>query len=38
VTESLDSNSIFKPYWVMAFILLNIPAAIFSNYTVYRNR
>jgi uncharacterized membrane-anchored protein YitT (DUF2179 family) len=30
--------SIFKPYWVMAFILLNIPAAIFYYYTVYRNR
>ncbi len=29
--------SIFKPYWMLAFILLNIPAAIFYYYTVYRN-
>ena len=29
--------SIFKPYWLMAFILLNIPAAVFYYYTVYRN-
>ncbi len=30
--------SIFKPYWMMAFVLLNIPAAIFYSYTVYRDR
>ncbi|MGI8688473.1 MAG: hypothetical protein ACR2M3_07820 [Thermomicrobiales bacterium] len=30
--------SIFKPYWMMAFVLLNIPAAIFYYYTVYRDR
>ena len=30
--------SIFRPYWMMAFVLLNIPAAIFYYYTVYRDR
>jgi hypothetical protein len=29
--------SMFKPYWMMAFVLLNIPAAIFY-YTVYKDR
>ena len=33
-----DLLSVFKPYWIMAFILLNIPAAVFKYYTVYRNR
>lgn len=36
--NSDDVSSIFKPYWTMAFILLNIPAAVFYYYTVYRNR
>ncbi len=30
--------SIFRPYWMMAFILLNIPAAVFYYYTVYKNQ
>jgi hypothetical protein len=29
--------SIFKPYWLIAFILLNIPAAVFYYYVVYRS-
>ena len=33
-----DLPSIFKPYWMLAFILLNLPAAVFYYYTVYRNR
>jgi hypothetical protein len=33
-----DLPSIFKPYWMMAFIFLNIPAAIFYYYTVYKER
>jgi hypothetical protein len=33
-----DLPSIFKPYWMMAFIFLNIPAAIFYYYTVYKDR
>ena len=33
-----DLPSIFKPYWTMACIPLNIPAAIFSCDTVYSNR
>jgi hypothetical protein len=36
--KNADVPSIFKPYWTMAFILLNIPAAVFYYYTVYRNR
>ncbi len=27
-----------KPYWLVAFILLNIPAAVFYYITVYRQR
>jgi hypothetical protein len=30
--------SFYRPYWMLAFILLNIPAAIFYYYTVYKNR
>ena len=30
--------SVYRPYWMVAFILLNIPAAVFYYYTVYRNR
>ena len=30
--------SMFKPYWMMAFVLLNIPAAIFYYYTAYKDR
>jgi hypothetical protein len=30
--------SIFRPYWLMAFILLNIPAAIYYYEAVYRDR
>jgi hypothetical protein len=33
-----DLPSVFKPYWLMAFILLNIPAAVFYYYTVYKSR
>jgi hypothetical protein len=33
-----DVPSIYRPYWMMAFILLNIPAAVFYYYTVYKNR
>lgn len=33
-----DLPSIFKPYWMLAFILLNIPAAVFYYYTVYKSR
>lgn len=38
MVKSDDVPSIFKPYWMLAFILLNIPAAIFYYYTVYRER
>ncbi len=30
--------SVFKPYWMLAFLFLSIPAAIFYYYTVYKNR
>ena len=33
-----DLLMIYRPYWFMAFILLNIPAAVFYYITVYRNR
>ncbi len=36
--NTTDVPSIYRPYWTMAFILLNIPAAVFYYYTVYRNR
>jgi hypothetical protein len=38
MAKNEDLPSIFKPYWMMAFILLNIPAAIFYYYTIYRSR
>jgi hypothetical protein len=36
--NNYDVPSIYRPYWMLAFILLNIPAAVFYYYTVYRNR
>ncbi len=33
-----DLLLLYRPYWIMAFILLNIPAAVFYYITVYRNR
>ena len=36
--NNIDVPSVFRPYWMMAFILLNIPAAVFYYYAVYRNR
>jgi len=36
-TVPWGTTSMFKPYWMMACVLLNIPAAIFSYYTVYNN-
>jgi hypothetical protein len=36
--NSYDVPGVFRPYWTMAFILLNIPAAIFYYITVYKNR
>jgi hypothetical protein len=36
--NNADVPSVFRPYWMMAFVLLNIPAAVFYYYTVYRDR
>jgi hypothetical protein len=38
LVKNEDVPGIFKPYWMMAFILLNVPAAVFYYYTVYRSR
>jgi hypothetical protein len=38
MVNNTDMPSIFRPYWMMAFILLSIPAAVFYYYTMYRNR
>ena len=36
--NNYDVPGVYRPYWMVAFILLNIPAAVFYYYTVYRNR
>ena len=36
--NNYDVPGVFRPYWTMAFILLNIPTAIFYYITVYKNR
>ncbi len=33
-----DLLVIYRPYWILAFIFLNIPAAVFYYITIYRNR
>ena len=36
--NNVNMPGVFKQYWMVAFILLNIPAAIFYYYTVYKSR
>jgi hypothetical protein len=36
--KSNDVSSIYRPYWMMAIIFLNIPAAVFYYITVHKNR